>query len=90
MGCYTATQDVIERLDIYRDCTGGGPPMHGEGNAYFGSMWGYQCLQEVCIQPEALLGDCCHGRMAPFQLKDTLPFNFKSLILYGDEGNLPQ
>ena len=33
-----------------------------------------------------LIGGCCGGEYAPFQLKDTLPVGLGSLTFYGDEG----
>lgn len=79
-------ENSIEHLDIYRDCTGCGPPRHSANNSHFGSMKAFKRLKSLQIQPEILLGGCCRDDLAPFHLKDTLPPCLESLIVYGDEG----
>jgi hypothetical protein len=49
-------------------------------------MRGFKRLQTLCIQPEVILGGCCKADYAPFQLRDTLPPNLRSLTLFGEEG----
>lgn len=79
-------QSSVEHLDIYRDCTGCGPPVHSPKNSYLGSLHAFRRLKSLRIQPEVLLGGCCGNDMAPFSLRDTLPPNLESLTIYGDEG----
>jgi hypothetical protein len=79
-------EDSLEHLDIYRDCDGDIPECHSRNNSYFGLMRRFTRLRHLYIQPEVVLGGCCTGELAPFRLKDTLPPNLESLVLYGYEG----
>lgn len=78
-------EDCIEHLDIYRDCSGLAGP-HSANSSCFGNMKRLRRLKSLHVQVEVLLGGCCGDKMAPYELKDTLPLTLKSLILYGHEG----
>jgi hypothetical protein len=100
--CIQQLKGPLERLDVYLDCKESfrkvgdtigldhakenRKTMHLPQRSHFGLMREFQRLQSLSIQPEMLLGGCCEGEYAPFQLKNTLPAGLRSLTLYGDEG----
>jgi hypothetical protein len=86
---WTAIQqhaNSLESLDLYKACTRAFPSQHSANASRSGSIQHFTRLRRLCIQPEVLLGGCCGGSYAPFQLKDTLPPGLRSLTLYGEEG----
>ena len=73
----------LQHLNVYRDIRASG--LHDEGNEHMGLLSGFERLETLSIQPEALIGGCCGAERAPFQLKDTLPPSLSSLTLYNPE-----
>ena len=73
-------QHSLQHLNVYRDSLASG--FHNEGNEHMGLLSGFEQLETLSIQPEALLGGCCGAERAPFQLRDTLPPSLRSLTLY--------
>ncbi|MDI1490895.1 MAG: hypothetical protein OHK93_002100 [Ramalina farinacea] len=76
-------QHSLQHLNVYRDFLASG--LHNEGNQHMGLLSGFERLESLSIQPEALIGGCCGAERAPFQLKGTLPPSLRSLTLYNPE-----
>lgn len=76
-------QHSLQHLNVYRDSLASG--LHNEGNEHMGLLSGFERLETLSIQPEALIGGCCGAERAPFQLKDTLPPSLRILTLYDTE-----
>ena len=80
-------QHSLQHLNVYRESSGDSC-LHHDGHEQMGLLSGFEQLDTLSIQPEALLGGCCGAETAPFQLKDTLPPSLRRFTLYDlEKGN---
>ncbi|KAE8348997.1 hypothetical protein BDV28DRAFT_160858 [Aspergillus coremiiformis] len=75
-------QHSLEYLDVYRNA---GSTRHTTRRDRFGPLSSFTRLKKLCVQIEVLLDSGYYMSIAPFSLKDTLPYSLETLTLHNDD-----